>query len=303
MNSPADPSTAQSPSPCTAAPAPSSSSSSTSLFTTSDSSTLSPSSYPRDHPRVLIPELCRLFYTLGWVTGTGGGVAMVHDGCYFLAPSGVQKERIEAEDLFVLREPTQAELDDARAAASTSSSSPSTFPPPHLSLPLLPGRPIVTLATPPPSKRFNASQCTPLFFSAFDARSARCCIHSHAISAVLVTLLYAHEFSVSEQEMIKGIEGHQYYSRLTIPIIDNTAHEKDLTQSLQAAISAYPHTVAVLVRRHGVYVWGRSWQQAKTQAECLHYLFDYAVQLHQLGLKHTVDPHTDAQNGHAACEH
>jgi len=29
-----------------------------------------------EHPRVLIPELCRLFYTLGWVTGTGGGISI-----------------------------------------------------------------------------------------------------------------------------------------------------------------------------------------------------------------------------------
>ncbi len=29
-----------------------------------------------DHPRKLIPELCRLFYDLGWVTGTGGGISM-----------------------------------------------------------------------------------------------------------------------------------------------------------------------------------------------------------------------------------
>jgi hypothetical protein len=28
---------------------------------------------PESHPRRLIPELCRLFYRLGWVTGTGGG--------------------------------------------------------------------------------------------------------------------------------------------------------------------------------------------------------------------------------------
>lgn len=28
------------------------------------------------HPANLIPELCRKFYNLGWVTGTGGGVSM-----------------------------------------------------------------------------------------------------------------------------------------------------------------------------------------------------------------------------------
>lgn len=32
--------------------------------------------YGPEHPRNLIPELCRLFYSLGWVTGTGGGVTI-----------------------------------------------------------------------------------------------------------------------------------------------------------------------------------------------------------------------------------
>lgn len=31
-----------------------------------------------EHPRNLIPELCRLFYNLGWVTGTGGGISIKH---------------------------------------------------------------------------------------------------------------------------------------------------------------------------------------------------------------------------------
>ena len=28
------------------------------------------------HPANLIPELCRKFWTLGWVTGTGGGTSI-----------------------------------------------------------------------------------------------------------------------------------------------------------------------------------------------------------------------------------
>jgi len=29
-----------------------------------------------EHPKNLIPELLRLFYTLDWVTGTGGGITI-----------------------------------------------------------------------------------------------------------------------------------------------------------------------------------------------------------------------------------
>ena len=69
-----------------------------------------------------------------------------------------------------------------------------------------------------------------------------------------------------------------------MPIIENTARECELTDSLEKAILAYPETCAVLVRRHGVYVWGKDWIQAKTQAECYEYLFTAAVRLRSLGI-------------------
>ena len=52
---------------------------------------------------------------------------------------------------------------------------------------------------------------------------------------------------------------------------------------MAAAIEAYPQSHAVLVRRHGVYVWGRDWVAAKTQAECYDYVFEAAVRMRQLG--------------------
>ncbi|KAJ2484484.1 Methylthioribulose-1-phosphate dehydratase, partial [Coemansia sp. RSA 2050] len=52
------------------------------------------------HPANLIPELCRQFYRLGWVTGTGGGISIRSGNNVFIAPSGVQKERISPSDLF-----------------------------------------------------------------------------------------------------------------------------------------------------------------------------------------------------------
>jgi len=32
--------------------------------------------WDEEHPRRLIPELCKLMYHLGWVTGTGGGMSI-----------------------------------------------------------------------------------------------------------------------------------------------------------------------------------------------------------------------------------
>jgi ribulose-5-phosphate 4-epimerase/fuculose-1-phosphate aldolase len=85
-------------------------------------------------------------------------------------------------------------------------------------------------------------------------------------------------------EMIKGIRGMGYHDTLVVPIIKNTAYEGDLAASLEQVIVEYPSTFAVLVERHGVYVWGKDWKEAKTHAECYDYLFQVAVELRKLGI-------------------
>ena len=59
--------------------------------------------------------------------------------------------------------------------------------------------------------------------------------------------------------LLQGIAGHGYYDICTVPIIENTARECELTDRLRQAIKDYPKSQAVLVRRHGVYVWGNTW--------------------------------------------
>jgi len=214
---------------------------------------MSTSEFPPEHPRNLIPELCRQFYDLGWVTGTGGGVTIKLNDEIYIAPSGVQKERMEPEDLFVQN---------------------------------LKGEDISV-----PVKKFKKSQCTPLFMLAYTERKAEAVIHTHSKAAVIATLLSENnEFKVTHLEMIKGVYNpkkgryNRYDEELIVPIIDNTPFEEDLKDSMARALEKYPETSAILVRRHGVYVWGNSWQQCKTMCECYDYLFDLSNQMIQHGL-------------------
>ncbi|RUS89541.1 hypothetical protein EGW08_002659 [Elysia chlorotica] len=214
-----------------------------------------------EHPRKLIVDLCRQFYHLGWVTGTGGGMTIKRGEEIFIAPSAVQKERIKVDDLFV-----QNIKDE-------------------------------DLCLPPACKNLTKSQCTPLFMKAYTMRNAGAVIHTHSKAAVLATLIFpGTEFRITHQEMIKGIKkcttgGYlRYDDELVVPIIENTPFEKDLTTALAQAIADYPDTCAVLVRRHGVYVWGESWQKCKTMCECYDYLFDMAVQMKLIGVDPTVIP-------------
>ncbi|CAI9784220.1 unnamed protein product [Fraxinus pennsylvanica] len=219
--------------------------------------------------KTLISELCRQFYHLGWVSGTGGSITIkVHDDSIpkpqqliVMSPSGVQKERMVDEDMYVLS-PNGSVLSEP-------------------------------LAKPWPHKPPKCSDCAPLFMKAYEMRNAGAVIHSHGMESCLVTMInpLSKEFRITHMEMIKGIQGHGYYDELVIPIIENTAHERELTESLTEAIKAYPKTTAVLVRNHGIYVWGDSWISAKTQAECYHYLFDAAIKLHQLGLNCSTPSH------------
>ncbi|PSS03664.1 class II aldolase/adducin N-terminal [Coniella lustricola] len=218
-----------------------------------------------DHPANLIPSLCAKFWTLGWVTGTGGGASIRDGDLVYLAPSGVQKELMKPSDLY---------SDGPIRPASR-----------------------VYLRSPPV---FKPSQCTPLFLSAFTRKGARCCIHTHSPYAVLVTLILEQqgkgkdkEFRINNIEQIKGFaRGYPhgevgnlgYHDTLRIPIIENTAHEEDLTEFLEDAMDRYPDAYAVLVRRHGVYVWGNSVEQAKGQCESLDYLFHLAVEMQKLGI-------------------
>jgi methylthioribulose-1-phosphate dehydratase len=45
-------------------------------------------------------------------------------------------------------------------------------------------------------------------------------------------------------------------------------------------------------RRHGVYVWGPTWELAKTMCECYDYLFEIAVKMKQMGM----DPNKVPEN-------
>jgi len=73
--------------------------------------------------------------------------------------------------------------------------------------------------------------------------------------------------------MIKGVRvggtgaALSYLDTLELPIIENTPNEEDLKDSMAEAMIEYPDAAGVLVRRHGVYVWGESWSSNYVSTE------------------------------------
>lgn len=173
-----------------------------------------------------------------------------------MAPSGVQKERLRPEDVFLL---DGDRLDAAHVRCA------------------------------PADAALKVSECQPLFYNAYRTRGAGAVIHSHSVWAVLATKLFASsrpsEFVCRGLEMQKGLRGMGCFDTLRVPIVANTPREAELTESMAEAMRAYPAVDAVLVAGHGVYVWGATWVQAKTQAECYDFLFRAVVEGHRLGLE------------------
>ena len=215
--------------------------------------------------RSLVAQLCEKFYEHGWATGTGGGVSIRVGGPgegrpwrVFVAPSGIQKEDMIGQDVF--------ELDMDR-----------------------------NVVEPPATEKLRQSACTPLWYVVYRNRpTAKCVIHTHSIHAQMATLVDPTEMSptlrITHLEMLKGVGNHAYDDVLEIPIIDNRPSEDLLASQLESVIQKYPKCNAVLVRRHGLYVWGDSWEQAKTQCESFDYLFESAVQMRQMGIDFSVPP-------------
>ncbi len=222
--------------------------------------------------RALVAQLCECFYKAGWATGTGGGVSIRVGGPkenrpyrIFVAPSGVQKEDMVGDDVF--------ELDMER-----------------------------NVVAPPKTPNLRQSACTPLWYVVYQrVPSAMCVIHTHSMHAQMATLLDQTEQSsvlqITHLEMLKGVGNHSYDSILEIPIIDNRPTEDLLAEQLDAAIAKYPKCNAVLVRRHGVYVWGDSWEQAKAQCESFDYLFESAVKMRSMGLDCGLVPKSGTYRG------
>lgn len=106
--------------------------------------------------RELVCELCRQFFNAGWVTGTGGSISIKYGSRIYMTPSGVQKERINPDELFV--------LDVAGNILSTPNRKPDFFCP-------------------------KLSDCAPLFLHAYNIRNAGSnCVEYLSLKLILLAV-------------------------------------------------------------------------------------------------------------------
>jgi methylthioribulose-1-phosphate dehydratase len=116
---------------------------------------------------------------------------------------------------------------------------------------------------------------SPLHVAIVRNREAGAVIHTHSVWSTILSDNHEDGISIEGFEMLKGLNGittHEH--KEWIPIIENSQEMSTLATTMSEVLANNPAAHAVVLRRHGLYTWGRNLKEAKRHAEILEFLFE-----------------------------
>ncbi len=102
-------------------------------------------------------------------------------------------------------------------------------------------------------------------------------LHTHSIWSTLLSDRWAENAGLALQgyEMLKGLSGISTHQHLEwIPILENSQDYIALRGDLAAVLQRHPECHGVLLRKHGLYTWGRDIAEARRHVEIFEFLFE-----------------------------
>lgn len=181
----------------------------------------------------------RSFYQRGWVFGTSGNFsAVVSEEPLRLAvtPSGTDKGALEARQFLEI---------DHEARVLRGSGKPSAETGLHLAI--------------------------------VRARGAGAVLHTHSLWSTVLSEKFAREGSVALEgfEMLKGLRDvYTHEHQEALPIFENTQDIAKLAGRVEVLLRKDPAVHGFLLRRHGLYTWGRDLAEARRHVEVLEFLLE-----------------------------
>ncbi len=135
------------------------------------------------------------------------------------------------------------------------------------------------LGHPAEKTHLKPSAETLLHVEIYNRTNAGCGLHVHTIDNNVISELYGDigEVEFSNQEIIKAFGLWEEDAVIRIPIIKNYAHIPTLAKEF--ARHVHDDAGAVLIRNHGITVWGRTAFEAKKYLEAYEFLFSYHIKL------------------------
>ena len=195
---------------------------------------------PFDDLAAQLAEVGRECYSRGWALGTSGNFsAVVSQNPLSLAitTSGVDKGLLEASQIVEI---------DSRGRVMRGAGTPSAETTLHLAI--------------------------------VRSRGAGAVLHTHSIWSTILSDAAgdaAGGVAIDGYEMLKGLDGVRTHEhREWLPIVDNTQDWSAAAPRIEAKLREHPDAHGFLIRRHGLYTWGRDLAEAKRQVEIFEFLFE-----------------------------
>lgn len=104
-------------------------------------------------------------------------------------------------------------------------------------------------------------------------------LHTHSVWGTLLSDLFHEDggFEISGYEMLKGLSGiATHETQAWLPIFENTQEIPELAEAVrrQFVDARRPLRHGYLIRRHGLYTWGRNLDEARRHVEVFEFLFE-----------------------------
>ncbi len=104
-------------------------------------------------------------------------------------------------------------------------------------------------------------------------------LHTHSVWSTLLSDLFAGQggLEISGYEMLKGLEGVKTHEHTSwVEIFENTQDIPVLAEQVRERMNdaADPLQHGYLIRKHGLYTWGRDLDEARRHAEIFEFLFE-----------------------------
>lgn len=111
----------------------------------------------------------------------------------------------------------------------------------------------------------------------YNLTNAACVLHIHTTDNNVITNVYDQEVVLCNQEIIKALNIWEEGASIRIPIIENHAHIPTLGEEFRKHI--HEDAGAVLIRNHGITVWGKDGFDTKKRLEAYEFLFQFHIKL------------------------
>ena len=130
---------------------------------------------------------------------------------------------------------------------------------------------------------------TPLHLAIARLKSVGSVLHTHSVWGTILSEAHWHDeqesgLAIEGYEMLKGLRGTRTHEhREWVPIIENSQDYSGQAVSMEEALKRHPESHGLLVRRHGLYAWGRDLAEAKRHVEILEFLLEVRGRLYVTG--------------------